>query len=118
MHHEKRPDSPAQAPPLPQAASAPPPADRPAGGGADDDREASFRLLFAHNPHPMWVYDRETLTFLEVNTAAVLRYGYSREEFLRMRIADIRPPEEVSRLLKNVAQRRPEFESSGRWRHR
>src|SRR5438132_4130031 len=46
----------------------------------------------------MWVYDVATMAFLEVNAAAVAHYGYSREEFLAMRITDIRPPEEVPRL--------------------
>lgn len=53
--------------------------------------EARFRMLFASNPHPMWVYDLETLAFLEVNEAAVTQYGYSREEFLAMRVADLGP---------------------------
>ena len=60
--------------------------------------EASFRLLFTSNPLPMWVYDVATMAFLEVNAASVAHYGYSREEFLAMRITDIRPPEEVPRL--------------------
>src|SRR5439155_1087199 len=60
--------------------------------------EASFCLLFTSNPLPMWVYDVATMAFLEVNAAAVANYGYSREEFLGMRITDIRPPEEVPRL--------------------
>jgi PAS domain S-box-containing protein len=62
------------------------------------DSEASFRLLFSSNPLPMWVFDVATLEFLEVNDAAVAQYGYTRAEFLRMRIADIRPPEDVARL--------------------
>src|SRR5262249_8972580 len=60
-------------------------------------------LLFADNPLPLWVYDVETLAFLEVNAAAVSKYGYSREEFFRMRISDIRPPEDLERLRNTVA---------------
>ncbi|HVN05743.1 MAG TPA: ATP-binding protein [Bryobacteraceae bacterium] len=76
-----------------------------------------FRLLFEDNPLPMWVFDRETLGFLEVNQAAVAHYGYSLEEFLKMTLADIRPPEDVGRLRAAVAQ------TSGlavptQWRHR
>ena len=63
------------------------------------DSEASFRMLFANNPRPMWVWDMETLAFLEVNEAAVNHYGYSREEFLAMRVTDIRPEEDVPSLL-------------------
>ncbi|TMJ00648.1 MAG: PAS domain S-box protein [Bacillati bacterium ANGP1] len=80
--------------------------------------EASFRLLFAGNPLPMWVYDLSTLQFLEVNAAAITHYGYTREEFLGMRITDIRPPEDVGRLMADLAKRRPALQSSGEWRHR
>lgn len=82
------------------------------------DSEATFRLLFASHPHPMWVYDLDTLAFLEVNDAAVDHYGYSRAEFLAMRITDIRPPEDVPRLLEDVQQERPVLQHSGHWRHR
>jgi hypothetical protein len=80
--------------------------------------ERSFRLLFADHPFPMWVYDLETLAFLDVNEAAVATYGYTRDEFLGMGIADIRPQEDVPRLVADVRRERPRFESSGDWRHR
>ena len=48
--------------------------------------DATFRLLFEHNPLPMWVYDVATLIFLEVNAAAVEHYGYARDEFLTMKV--------------------------------
>ena len=67
------------------------------------DREESFRMMFAANPHPMWVYDVETLRFLEVNDATIKQYGYTREEFLRMSITEVRPPGEVERLLEALA---------------
>lgn len=79
--------------------------------------EQTFRLLFANNPLPMWVYDLQTLEFREVNDAAVAHYGYTRNEFLQMRITDIRPREDVPRLLADVAQTRPALQSSGEWRH-
>ncbi|WP_084542172.1 PAS domain S-box protein [Calidithermus chliarophilus] len=80
--------------------------------------EGNFRRLFEENPLPMWVYDRESYRFLEVNRAALETYGYSREEFLGMTILDIRPPEEVGRLQANLSQPRQEHENSGPWRHR
>lgn len=54
--------------------------------------------MFERNPLPMWVFDLETLYFLEANLTAVAHYGYSRDEFLRMRITEIRPPEEAERV--------------------
>ena len=56
--------------------------------------ESTFRLLFANNPLPMWVYDSETLKLLEVNEAARDHYGYSREEFLQQSIRDIQLSEQ------------------------
>ena len=55
--------------------------------------EKQYRLLFQGNPHPMWVFDLEKLTLLEVNEAAVQHYGFSREEFLTKTLADLRVPE-------------------------
>jgi two-component system cell cycle sensor histidine kinase/response regulator CckA len=79
--------------------------------------EERYRLLFARNPQPMWVFDLETLSFLEVNEAAIHHYGYSREEFLTMTIKDIRPPEDVPNLLVNVSSITPEYEEAGIWKH-
>jgi PAS domain S-box-containing protein len=39
----------------------------------------------------MWIFDHQTLRFLDVNRAAVATYGYSRAEFLKMKITEIRP---------------------------
>ena len=77
--------------------------------------EAAFRALFERNPQPMWVYDRETFSFLAVNDAAITCYGYSREEFLAMRITDIRNLAEGERLLRHMAE--DEF-MPGMWEHR
>ena len=80
--------------------------------------EAGYRELFERNPQPMWVYDQETLAFLRVNDAAIIHYGYSREEFLAMTIRDIRPPEDVSSLLKSVSAGRSGLSQAELWRHR
>jgi diguanylate cyclase (GGDEF)-like protein/PAS domain S-box-containing protein len=66
-------------------------ADRLRAEGALRESEERYRLLFAQNPLPMWIYDTETLCFLGVNDAAVAHYGYSRHEFLEMSILDIGP---------------------------
>ncbi|MCL4273000.1 MAG: PAS domain S-box protein [Anaerolineales bacterium] len=79
--------------------------------------EATFRLLFENHPLPMWIYDLETLAFLEVNDAAVQKYGYAREEFLRLTLKDIRPAEDVPKLLAQIKERRPAWQFSMEWRH-
>jgi len=82
------------------------------------ESEDRHRKLFGNNPHPTWVFDRETLRFLAVNDAGVRKYGYSSDEFLKMTIKDIRPPEDVPALLESVDSVRDGNESIGIWRHR
>ena len=74
-------------------------------------------ILFVRHPDPMWVYDLETLAFLAVNDAAVLAYGYSRQEFLQMTIRDIRPPDDLDRLVKNIAALDEGIDHAGYWTH-
>lgn len=83
------------------------------------ESEARYRQMFQANPEPMWFYDLETLGFLMVNDAAIAHYGYSEEEFLAMTIADIRPQEEVPRLLDKIRQLNGAAQHGGiHWCHR
>ncbi len=66
------------------------------------ESEDQYRLLFETCPLPMWVYDTETLAFLAVNEAAVQHYGHSREEFARLSLESIRPPENVHAVREEV----------------
>lgn len=85
-------------------------------------RFSSFRTglhaaTFDRSPTPMYVFDRKTLKFLAVNGAAVEQYGYTRKEFLSMRLADLRPPEDVPQLLQ-LLQTDPVDIELGAFRHR
>jgi diguanylate cyclase (GGDEF)-like protein/PAS domain S-box-containing protein len=80
--------------------------------------EIQYRLLFESNPFPMWVFDRKTLRFLAVNEAAIQQYGYSKQEFQPMTVADIRPEEDVPDLLQDIEKRIHGLEKPGVWRHR
>ena len=82
------------------------------------ESEARHRELFEANPHPMWVYDLETLGFLAVNAAAIAHYGYSRAEFLAMTINDLRPDGEMPELFESVEAFHQGLDKSGVWRHR
>lgn len=80
--------------------------------------EERHRLLFHSNPHPLWVYDIETLAFLDVNRAAIAAYGYSREEFLSLTIKEIRPPEDIPVLVASVPKASESSQTTGIWKHR
>lgn len=82
------------------------------------DQEESYRSLFISNPHPMWVFNRKTLRFMAINNAAVKHYGYSAEEFYSMTIKDIRPEEEVERLMETLNDAQAESKKAGIWCHR
>ena len=69
------------------------------------ESEEHYRSLFLLNPSPMWIYDADNLMILQVNDAAVKRYGYSRLEFLEMTIEDIRPASKISELQKILKDR-------------
>ena len=67
-----------------------------------EQSEKRYIDLFHLSPQPMWIYDIETLYFLDVNKAAIEHYGFSYEEFLAMSIQDIRPKEELDSLMEIV----------------
>lgn len=66
------------------------------------DSQIQYKMLFDLNPMPMWVYDRLTMQFLDVNEAALREYGHSREAFLALNIFDIRPEEDVPLLKQQL----------------
>ncbi|HYG18652.1 MAG TPA: PAS domain S-box protein [Ohtaekwangia sp.] len=77
--------------------------------------EHKYRNLFENNPMPLWVLDMPSLRFMDVNEAAIRRYGYTREEFLSMTAIDLRPEDDKMRFV--ALDRRHEFHHSGIWRH-
>jgi PAS domain S-box-containing protein len=79
--------------------------------------EEKYRLLFSNSPLPMWVYDLASFKFLDVNEAAIRQYGYSRTEFLKMTVKDIRTPDEVERLIAHSKAKNRSARSSGNWKH-
>jgi PAS domain S-box-containing protein len=80
--------------------------------------EANSLFLFARNPLPMWVFDRATLQFLQVNDAALRHYGYDRMEFLQMAATDLHSAPEVPRLLAVLQNADSPDLHGGQWHHR
>ena len=75
------------------------------------------QLLFSANPHPMWIYDRQTLRFLDVNEAAVRDYGYAREEFLQKSVLEIRPADDAPAFTEFISHLPEGYGRPGLWRH-
>jgi PAS domain S-box-containing protein len=70
----------------------------------EDQPDLPIPLLFEAHPQAALLFDRATLQVVAVNEAAVRVYGYSREEFLAMTVADFRPREDVPLLLELAGQ--------------
>ena len=64
--------------------------------------EQRYAALFESAPVPMWIVDAESHAFVAINDAGIKRYGYLREEFLRMTIFDICPDLEARRLQAEI----------------
>ncbi|MEM9952827.1 MAG: PAS domain-containing sensor histidine kinase [Chloroflexota bacterium] len=79
-------------------------------------READFELLFKKNPHPMGVYDPTTMRFIEVNDIAIDVYGYTRHEFLQIKLKDLYLTEDVGHLIQFL-KGSPDFDDTTIWRH-
>ncbi|HMP98557.1 MAG TPA: PAS domain S-box protein [Cyclobacteriaceae bacterium] len=86
------------------------------------ESEKKYSDLFHLSPQPLWVYSLDTLKFLDVNQAAIDHYGYSKDEFLKMTIKDIRPPEDIPELeaaIQKVSESKEgEVINSGAFRHK
>ncbi|MEX0844471.1 MAG: PAS domain S-box protein [Balneolaceae bacterium] len=82
------------------------------------ESEHNYRLLFLKNPLPMWIYNPETLAFVEVNNAAIKHYGYTRKEFHQMTLMDIRPENEQRKFKEHFSNIDRPNEKSDEWLHR
>jgi PAS domain S-box-containing protein len=63
-----------------------------------EESEKQYSELFHLSPQPMYVFELETLKFLDVNDAFIKHYGYTREEFFLMDLREIRPSDEIPAL--------------------
>ncbi|WP_163382337.1 PAS domain-containing sensor histidine kinase [Cyclobacterium sp. SYSU L10401] len=68
------------------------------------DRADLYNILFQDNPMPMFIWEFGTLNIIDVNRQALLKYGYSRDEFLKLNIRDIRPGEDIPLIEKHTSR--------------
>ncbi|SMG52428.1 response regulator [Arenibacter troitsensis] len=62
------------------------------------ESEDRYSKLFHISPLPMWLFDIDSLRFLDVNQAAMDNYGYDFDEFMSMTLKDLRPETELDNL--------------------
>jgi len=81
---------------------------------ADND----YKRLFRENPAAMYIFEKGTLRFLDVNSAALHQYGYSRDEFLKLNAFDIRPEGAISAFVTHINTGHSKYYDAGRWLHK
>lgn len=72
------------------------------------EAELRYRNLFNNRHTVMFIIDPETSMIIDANTAAIESYGYSRDEFLQMKVSSLNTlsEEEVIRALKDSKEYR------------
>lgn len=82
------------------------------------ESEKKYKFLFDNNPSPMFIWDFETLQIVDCNEEALIKYGYSREEFLNLNIRQVRPPEDVA-LINEATKNEASYGTIHKktWRH-
>jgi len=80
--------------------------------------EEKYKYMFENAPHPMIMWEFGTLNILDVNKKATEIYGYSKEEFTKLNIRQIRPVEDIPLIeaaTKNLESYGVEHQKV--WRH-
>jgi PAS domain S-box-containing protein len=80
-------------------------------------QEESFRLLFAANPVPMWLWEPGTLRFLDINEAAQATYGMTRADAQTLTLDDFLDEEERAALRELAARKVKTYRGERVWRH-
>jgi PAS domain S-box-containing protein len=59
------------------------------------ESERRYRYLFENNPFPILIWEIESNKIVDLNREAETKYGYSKEQFLKLNIQDIQPDSPV-----------------------
>lgn len=66
--------------------------------------EEKYRQIFYKNPYPTWIFDLDTLRIVEVNDAAVEKYGFDKSEFYQLTMRDLHTDGEAEFFLESIRQ--------------
>lgn len=82
------------------------------------ETSGEYKFMFEISPIPSWVFQKKSLKFLDVNSAACKKYGYTKAEFLEMQITDIKNSADKIALKRYLVLEPEEKQSACRfWEH-
>jgi PAS domain S-box-containing protein len=80
--------------------------------------EEKYRQIFYKNPYPTWIFELDTLRIVEVNDAAVEKYGFEKSEFYRLTMRDLHPSGEAELFVETIRSQEPEVNVERKlWHH-
>ena len=83
------------------------------------ESELKYKHLFENNPLPMFIWEFNSLQIIDCNREALMKYGYTKDEFLQLTIRDIRPAEDIPLIEDATKTEEPYGENPVKiWRHR
>jgi len=85
------------------------------------ESEVKYRNLFYNNPACVIIWYLDDLSIAEINHSVVQTYGYTHAEFLRLKVLNLRPPEDHHLIREFAAEMLADtsFRTVNRnWRHR
>lgn len=74
--------------------------------------------LFNNNPNVLFICEANTLKIIDINDAAIEKYGYSRNEFVNLTIHDITVEAYQNDIYGNYLDSDPFFSHSKTWKHK
>ncbi len=66
--------------------------------------EEKYRLLFDHDPNPLFIVDMYSDKILDVNNSAMVTYQYDRKELLEMSFLDLFDAEEAGKVSDSLGE--------------
>ncbi|MEP7374433.1 MAG: PAS domain S-box protein [Chitinophagaceae bacterium] len=79
--------------------------------------EQKYKLLFESNPLSMWMLGLPDYKIIDVNEVTLQQYGYTKEEFLKLSVLDLRPKEDIERFNTSTNANFRGIDHAGVWRH-
>jgi len=80
--------------------------------------EEKYRQIFYKNPYPTWIFELDTLRIVEVNDAAVEKYGFEKSEFYQLTMWDLHPSGDAELFVEDIRSQAPELTVERKlWHH-
>lgn len=82
------------------------------------ESERQYKLLFEKNPLPMWMISLPDFNVIHVNNATLGQYGYTRGEFMQIKMPQLIHPAEYPKMNAHPRTSFRGLHHAGIWRHR